>query len=141
MFWPAIRFGFSGKRPLTTTAAGGFDRKCQGSDQENQTMADNVRMAPSPERKRGREGDRFVPARPRGREGALSPAGVERACERSRPRSGLDGERGRGRLPGWEAVPRHRQALELVDENGHRVVALRVDQDTKEENQRRWPTP
>jgi hypothetical protein len=29
-------------------------------------------------------------------EGAPSPAGAQRACERSRPRSGLDGERGRG---------------------------------------------
>src|SRR5439155_607622 len=37
--------GLSGKRPLTTTAAGGFDRKCQGSDQENQMMADNLSMA------------------------------------------------------------------------------------------------
>ena len=63
-------------------------------------MADNVRMALSePECKRGhRVGTAAFPARPRGREGALSPAGAERACERSRPRSGLDGERGRGSL-------------------------------------------
>ena len=31
-------------------------------------------------------------------EGALSPEGAQRACERSTPRSGVDGERGRGSL-------------------------------------------
>ena len=105
-------------------------------------MADNVRMAlTEPGAQAGAQrGTASFPARPRGREGASSPAGAERACERSRPRSGLDGERGRGSLPGWEAAPRHRHSLGLVDENGHRVVSLRVDQDTKEENRRRWPT-
>ena len=105
-------------------------------------MADSVRMAltESGAQAGAERGTASFPARPRGREGAPSPAGAERACERSRPRSGLDGERGCGRLSGWEAAPRHRQALGLVDENGHRVVSLRVDQDTKEENRRRWPT-
>jgi hypothetical protein len=31
-------------------------------------------------------------------EGASSPEGTQRACERSTPRSGVDGERGRGSL-------------------------------------------
>src|SRR5437870_798122 len=45
-------------------------------------------------------------ARPHDHEGGpVTREGAERACERSRPRSGLDGERGRGRLPGCEAPP------------------------------------
>jgi hypothetical protein len=70
-------------------------------------MADNVRMAlaePSVQTGAGR-GTASLPARPRGREGAPSPAGAERAGERSRSRSGLDGERVRGRLSDWGAVP------------------------------------
>jgi hypothetical protein len=50
-------------------------------------------------------GTASIQVRPLGREGDPSPAGAQRARERSRPRSGLDGERGRGSLPGWEAVP------------------------------------
>src|SRR5207253_595754 len=50
---------------------------------------------------------RFViSSSPRPRKGTRHPPGAERACERSRPRSGLDGERGRGSLPHSEAVPR-----------------------------------
>jgi hypothetical protein len=94
-------------------------------------MADKMRMAlAAPVAQAGaRRGAASLPARPRGREGAPSPAGAERACERSRPRSGLDGERGRGRLSGWEAVPR--RPLGLVDGNGQRMVLLWC-QDRKE---------
>jgi len=49
---------------------------------------------------------RFViSSSPRPRRGPRHPPGAERACERSRPRSGLDGERGGGRLSDSEAVP------------------------------------
>jgi len=71
-------------------------------------MADSMSMAlAEPGCKWGQGGGplryQLVPAAAKG---PRHPQGVERACERSRPRSGLDGERGRGRLSGWEAVAR-----------------------------------
>jgi len=87
-------------------------------------MADSLRMAlAEPVRQRGQKGgplrSQLVPAAAKG---PRHPQGRSELGERSRPRNGLDGERGRGRLPGWEAAPRH--ALRLVDRNGHRVVLL-----------------
>ena len=104
-------------------------------------MTDSQSMAlAEPVRKQGQIGgplrSQLVPATAKG---PRHPQGRSELAERSRPRSGLDGERGRGSLPGWEAAPRH--PLGVVDGNGHRVVCLRVDQDTERENRRRWPTP
>jgi hypothetical protein len=48
---------------------------------------------------------------PAAAKGPRQPSGAKRARERSRPRSGLDGERGRGRLPDYEAVPRQLAVL------------------------------
>src|SRR5438132_6066742 len=62
-----------------------------------------------------RDGDRFViSSSPRPRRGPRHPPGAERACERSRPRRGLDGERGGGRLPEYEAVPRQLTVLAVM---------------------------
>ena len=76
-------------------------------------MADNVRMAlTEPERKWGhREGPLRSQLVLAAAKGPRHPSGAQRACERSRPRSGLDGERGGGSLPGYEAVPRQLAVL------------------------------
>src|SRR6266851_10214054 len=113
------------------TAAGGSDRKCHGSDQENQTMADNVRMAlTEPERKRGQRGgplrSQLVPAaakgprHPQGRSEPASGAGraaaltgngaVGASRTESGPRADGLGERWLGRWEGPTMCVRGRLA-------------------------------